>query len=368
MITEERKTYPTARDGSIASVRGHYSITTHAKQLLKYPKDWEDVTDLPTQLDVCRFMAKMYRDDTGTIIARPFPKFFNLDETDDTKLTALPMEVPTITEKLDGSLGIQYYDGDTPCIATRGSFTGDQAAWATAWMAKTGLTRADFLPNHTYLYEIIYPENRIVIDYGTRAELVLLAVIDTETGHEVDLNHESARLGFSLPAWHTQSIDALSRTLATLPASEEGYVAYYASTGLRVKMKGEEYVRLHRLITTFSSRHIWECLLAGQDLDAMMGAVPEAFRAWVTQTVADLRAAHAARLAEGQRVYALVKDVPTRKDQAALLQSQYPEIKSVVFTLLDGRDPTTQIWMSLKPAFAKPFYQSADHTGTEVLP
>ena len=37
-------------------------------------------------------------------------------------------------------------------------------------------------PGKTYLFEIIYPENRIVVDYGDYKGLVLIDVIDNETG------------------------------------------------------------------------------------------------------------------------------------------------------------------------------------------
>lgn len=36
----------------------------------------------------------------------------------------------------------------------------------------------------TYCFEIVYPANKILVDYGKRRELVLLAVIDTEFGFD----------------------------------------------------------------------------------------------------------------------------------------------------------------------------------------
>src|SRR5690348_3368213 len=57
-------------------------------------------------------------DSANTIIARPFPKFFNLQEAID-KGEQLPAEEFVVTEKMDGSLGILYWDGDKPALATR---------------------------------------------------------------------------------------------------------------------------------------------------------------------------------------------------------------------------------------------------------
>src|SRR5438128_257271 len=52
----------------------------------------------------------------GTIVARPFKKFFNFGEFQDN----LPLEEFEVFEKLDGSLGILYFLNDTPYLATRG--------------------------------------------------------------------------------------------------------------------------------------------------------------------------------------------------------------------------------------------------------
>lgn len=56
--------------------------------------------------------------ENGTIVARPFPKFFNLEQVE-----TLPNEPFEVHEKLDGSLGILYWVGNEPSIATRGDST-----------------------------------------------------------------------------------------------------------------------------------------------------------------------------------------------------------------------------------------------------
>ncbi|MCC6744610.1 MAG: hypothetical protein IT175_12190 [Acidobacteria bacterium] len=121
-------------------------------------------------------------DDSGQVVARPFPKFFNYG---DLAVGEIPDEPFDVFEKLDGSLGVLYRTADGPAIATRGSFTSEQALLATD-MLRSRYAGAEFLDGCTYLFEIIYPENRIVVDYGGESRLVLLAVIDTATGVEVD--------------------------------------------------------------------------------------------------------------------------------------------------------------------------------------
>jgi RNA ligase len=130
----------------------------------------------------------------GAIVARPLPKFFNLQEHKE----SLPAEPFDVYEKLDGSLGILYWHRDQPYIASRGSFSSDQAIKANQILLTLYAESIPFLDKSlTYLFEIIYPSNRIVVDYGTFEGLVLLAVIETESGQECDID-EFRHLGFPI--------------------------------------------------------------------------------------------------------------------------------------------------------------------------
>jgi RNA ligase len=88
-------------------------------------------------------------DDDGRIVARPFKKFFNIEQHD--QLPSLDFEV---FEKMDGSLGILFYYVNEWIIASRGSFTSDQAIKAKELLSKYPLNKLD--KNKTYCFEIIY--------------------------------------------------------------------------------------------------------------------------------------------------------------------------------------------------------------------
>lgn len=90
----------------------------------------------------------------GNIVSRPLKKFFNLNQTEESRIENLPMDLPEVYEKLDGSMCIQYYDGDKVCVATRGSFNSDQAIHGTKLLENR--LRTDFDQRYTYIYEIIY--------------------------------------------------------------------------------------------------------------------------------------------------------------------------------------------------------------------
>jgi len=96
-----------------------------------YGRVWDDITLQCRGLIVNRH--------TGEVVERPFPKFFNLGEQ--LNYGQLPQDLTyQVFEKVDGSLGILYRHEFSYRIATRGSFTSEQALWATDFIQKFDLT------------------------------------------------------------------------------------------------------------------------------------------------------------------------------------------------------------------------------------
>lgn len=298
-------------------------------------------------------------DPYGSVIARPFKKFFNLNQNEESNMANLVGHgVPKIYEKLDGSLGIQYEYNGLPTIATRGAFGSEQAQWATEWIRKHTDGSA-FLPRHTYLYEIIYPENRIVVDYGKRQELVLLAVVHTDSGVELDIQEEAKRLNLSYAKPFDGSVEGMVKYATQMDGNEEGFVLVYPD-GFRVKIKGAEYVRLHRLITGFSSKSIWELLMNDQSLDEIIEKVPDEFFDWVKSTEKNLRDEHKKIYTTVVNVAATLVDLPDRKSKAVKIMAEHANISGLLFGFLDGRDIDREIWKRLKPTYELPFKKDID--------
>lgn len=148
----------------------------------------------------------------GNVMSRPFPKFFNLGEIEGD----LPNEPFQVWDKIDGSLGIIYWIGDKAQVATRGSFVSEQAVNGTEILYNK---YARVIPSldrtKTYLFEILYPANRIVVDYGGAEDLIHLATIDTETGAEEE---ELKNVGFPQPKrFYVKSIEELREKPGELP-------------------------------------------------------------------------------------------------------------------------------------------------------
>lgn len=167
-----------------------------------------------------------------------------------------------VTEKLDGSLGIAYHaPGGTVRIATRGSLDSEQALEATRiWRDK--YRRVRFGRDVTPLFEIIYPSNRVVVDYGDRRDLILLAVMDIRTGADLPLE----RLDWPGPVAEQHEFGSFSELADSVAAGGEsggeGYVVRF-DTGagvphVRFKFKFPDYVVAHRIVTGLNSLRVWE--------------------------------------------------------------------------------------------------------------
>lgn len=75
------------------------------------------------------------------------------------------------------------------------------------------------------------------------------------------------------------AFDKLEDLLAVaknLTTSTEGFVVQF-SGGLRLKVKGDEYVRVHRLVSNVTPLAIHEMLICGDDLSAVRQQLPEEF-------------------------------------------------------------------------------------------
>ena len=229
-----------------------------------YEQAWDDATGLARGL--------VLHEASQQVVATPFPKFFNLGERGPV-VPDLPFEV---FEKLDGSLIIIHFWQGRWRAVTKGAFDSSQARWAEARLA--GQHLAALVPGTTYLAEAIYPENRIVVAYAEPA-LVLLAAYEAN-GHELEtpaLAAVAAAVGWPLAARHAYaSFAALVAEAHALPATREGFVVRFAN-GLRLKVKGAEYRRIHALISHCTPLALWASLAAGDDLPALRRELPEEF-------------------------------------------------------------------------------------------
>jgi len=300
---------------------------------VQYEGLWDEVTLS------CRGLVT---DDRAVVFTRPFKKFFNMEEGKHT-----PTSEFEVFEKMDGSLGIMFkYNGEVIC-ATRGSFASDQAVWMSKF-AKEYNYQDIIVDGFTYLFEIIYPENRIVVNYGYQERLVLLGIIKTESGEELPYDD------ISFEGWDIvnkyDGIRDYSELKSKIDNNAEGFVVRF-SNGDRMKIKGEEYLRLHKVMTNLSTTAVWEVLSNGGSIDDLLKDVPDEFYDKIKEYEKSLIVQFNKMEEEYQNHFDSIKGLGVRKlfAQTAIM-FQHP---SILFGMLDGKDISPMIWKIIKPEFRK---------------
>lgn len=338
-----------------------YSRKTVAEQL------WDGVTSK------CRGI--IINLNTDEIVSRPFEKFHNWGST-----IGQPEEVgtldywhltpPQIIEKVDGFMCTLYTWDGKDYIASKGSFHSVHAKWATAEWNR--VTRVPVPQGWTAVFEGLNRDLRIVVDYGNRQGLVLLALINNETGEEkppTELEHWAKMNNVGTPTVFDKSLlDALEETTKENSMPGEGYVLTWFNASkppTRLKLKYVEYLRLHRMVTGVSPKRVWEVLSQAHlksELDEYLTNSTPWFNKFVSKWVLALRTEFDRINSEAhtrlQCAKVMLKDfcqknwdnpADIRKEFALIFMSEKNrEYAPVLFSMLDGKDSSVVIWKKVR--------------------
>lgn len=372
------------------------SIYTYGRGC-QYENHWTPVT--------MRCRGLIVDDTDGRIVGHCLPKFFNHDQhgAGHDFAPPLPTDEPfEVFDKVDGSLGIVFHFAGRWHVASKGSFVSEQARWAQAWLDERPADK-HLLTGNTYLAEIVYPENRIVVDNRGARTLVLLAVFEQDGAEAPSTWYRGdwERLGGQVVrSWPTPSLTELARLAAEntkldgTPATgtdAEGWVVRFRS-GVRVKIKIAEYVRLHRSLTGTNARDVWQYLGAqkfghlpakalGQTLGCsaeqakqwagvysgalskLLENVPDEFDTWVRGVVAGLEAAAEELDARIGAQFASLAHL--HGDRGAFARAAQAvedrSVRAALFLVLDGKSTDLHVWRAIRPEPSDPF--AADEEG-----
>lgn len=210
-------------------------------------------------------------------------------------------------------------------------------------------------------------KNRIVVDYGDYEGLILLGAFDTESGVEVPYEELKNLEGFEL-AKKYDGVSEYSDLKKMFRENAEGFVIKF-SNGDRCKIKFDEYVRLHRLLTNFSNVDIWESLKNGDNVEELLKEVPDEFDKWVRNTISSLKynffqiSEYCGKYHDGFR-YGKYNDrdpEPTKKEYAEFVQKNAKKgLWSVMFRMWDKKPYDEIIWKLIRPTYSKPFWNKED--------
>ena len=281
---------------------------------------------------------------TGEVVARPFSKFFNLGEKEETMEANIPWNSDYIVfEKMDGWLGILYRYENQFCIATRGSFDGNGVApWATNFLRKN--YNLDGLPDDvTLVFEIICPQTKIIVDYNGEEKLILLAAFNRHTNEEYDwtqLSKWAEQYKFALPRVFGKSVNECRKLLDTHKGTElEGFVLRFAN-GLRVKIKSEDYKRRAAIISNLTPLAIWKAMASDTLNEDYRNHIDADYLEQYDGLVKALQDQYNIIFTKINEEFAEMKksEYTDRKEFALKAQSLGLQHKPMMFALLDGKE------------------------------
>lgn len=311
----------------------------------QYENLWDEVTLR------CRGLVV---DKYGVVVANCMKKFFNYGEPN-AKNIKLNGKVQ-VTDKLDGSMGnVAFYEGAL-VVTTRGSFESEQAEFAHEhimstpgyWQAFRTLCNEDV----TAVVEIIYPENRIVVDYGDMRDVVLIGAIannELRCGKQLWIPADKV---YSWPGpvvkkFYAESFEEALRIPPRTNA--EGVVIYFEETGDRLKIKQEDYLIAHRFVSNLTPKNIWLQLKEGKTLEDLLALAPDEFHGLVRELAGTILGNKNQMLDDVEREFNALPPVRTRKEFADAIGSH--PLKHQLFLKLDHRDDQLleSVWKSVEP-------------------
>lgn len=210
-------------------------------------------------------------------------KFFNHNEPNAATLSFDSL----VLDKLDGScVQVFLYDGE-PVVTTLGSFQSSQAIAAKQWLSETygfGWINKSL----TYVFEWMDPSNFTTIPYRGEKKLVLIGIfMNGSFPYELD---KDVGYGWEGEIVKNVLMEKLSyeEIAKRIRADEEGFVLVDklnrdmdSGQRYRIKIKGEEFLRLHRSKWGVTALKVYEWTYGLSPRTVAYDELDEETRVWV---------------------------------------------------------------------------------------
>lgn len=336
------------KNGFVATVK-HPTLDLHIY-------DYTAKTQYSGAWTECRTHARgLILDGAGNVVSRPFKKFFNLSD-----YKTMPKEMIgrrfDAYDKLDGTLIITYqYQGQFG-LATRLRFESPHVNLAHEIWYRKHFDQLGLRPDRTYLFEMVGPSNRIVVKYP-EDDLICLGALDTHTGRFYSRPfHDPPQLMsyWDLDLHYAERFESTDISLLPVRDNAEGFVLFFPETNFRVKLKYDEYIRLHRLATQVNTKVIWELLAEGKSLDELLESTQDELYTWVQEQVDGFLNDFAEIWREVAEILR-VKEVNNLSRKELALTYKGSKVSGVVFAMIDDKPDLAhqRAWKLLEPRQAQ---------------
>ena len=284
-------TFPTIRhiDDVLPHIEGRKEFVVAERDygtVINYVVAMQDTFDMEGPDDLGGAIRRECRglifDLDGIIMSRPFHKFFNVGEREETQSHAIDLSVGhTIMEKMDGSMIRPLLVDGYLRLGTKMGVT-TVSMQAEEWLVAQDPALKEWLlsymeQGYTPLFEWISPDNQIVLDYDD-ADLVLLAIRNNLFGEYLDLFEEIKEIDcpFTVVSQYGSIELGLNdyMDIARKQENREGDIIRFAD-GHMVKIKNDWYVRIHKCMDRIRfDRNIVD-LIINEEVDDIVPLLPE---------------------------------------------------------------------------------------------
>ena len=217
---------------------------------------------------------------TLKVVCWPFRKFGNWNES---YVDEIDWSSARVQEKIDGSIIKLWYYNNKWNWSTNGSIYAKDAKVNTIHTFQDLILRANnyknikfdkLNKNYTYIFELVSPENQVVIKYKDY-KLYHLGTRDNTTGQEYDIN-------INIDKPKTYGLDSIGACLSTVDCLNGRTVEYEGFVVVdkdyhRIKVKTPEYVAFHyaRNNGNLSKKRAIELIQSNMDLDDIYEVFPD---------------------------------------------------------------------------------------------
>lgn len=310
---------------------GELAVYTYTDQTT-FERAWDKIT--------LNSRGHVYNVRTGERVACLFSKFFNLNERD-CRYEVLPWDKPyEVYEKMDGWIGGLFRHKGKFWVSTRGSFHSDGSKWASSFIQHKDLS---FLPDEvTLVFEIITPEQKIILDYKGERTLYVLAAFNRHTGEEYQREQVeiwAKEAGLPIVEIHRSMTIQDCLKMKDELKDREGFVIRFHD-GKRVKVKTEWYCAIAKIMANLTPISVWECMGEGKVKQEYLRSIPEELKPLVDKYKNELESQFVKirKILEITLIPLIEANKDSRKSFAMSLSKKTAIIKKAAFSFYDRKE------------------------------